>query len=206
VSAVDILVTVAVTLALVALGAFLIHRLNAGHDERLAHFRYERPPQGAIGLHYLHGTGGQRDPRDDDRVGSAPLRVSDTSGAMQLQPPQSAVDDAAEMNSTPVTFPAEFLSSSERQDGVRDTTPASREPVIAASAGEAITKTLTGVLSPSAGGAAGTRRTDMSPPRLDNLPRPDGATHDTPTPSQDHPELPVSAGTPSDRARAHTAI
>ncbi|MCZ4508037.1 hypothetical protein O3Q52_07435 [Streptomyces sp. ActVer] len=35
-------VTVVVILAMVALGAFLIHRLNNQHDERIAAFRFSR--------------------------------------------------------------------------------------------------------------------------------------------------------------------
>ncbi|WP_327397924.1 hypothetical protein [Streptomyces phaeochromogenes] len=35
-------VTVVVILAMVALGAFLIHRLNNQHDERIATFRFSR--------------------------------------------------------------------------------------------------------------------------------------------------------------------
>ncbi|MBO8202013.1 hypothetical protein JW613_27505 [Streptomyces smyrnaeus] len=36
----DALVTVAVVIAMIALGVLLIHRLNAQHDQRIAAFRY----------------------------------------------------------------------------------------------------------------------------------------------------------------------
>jgi hypothetical protein len=39
---VETFVTVAVLLALIALGAFVIHRLNVQHAERIAEYRYSR--------------------------------------------------------------------------------------------------------------------------------------------------------------------
>lgn len=36
----DALVTVAVVIAMIALGVLLIHRLNVQHDQRIAAFRY----------------------------------------------------------------------------------------------------------------------------------------------------------------------
>ncbi|MEU4970113.1 hypothetical protein [Streptomyces smyrnaeus] len=36
----DALVTVAVIIAMIALGVLLLHRLNAQHDQRIAAFRY----------------------------------------------------------------------------------------------------------------------------------------------------------------------
>ncbi|MGW8065017.1 hypothetical protein ACVV2G_22795 [Streptomyces ziwulingensis] len=82
----DTLVTVIVLLAVIAAGAFLIHRLNAQHGDRIAAFHYRRdgvvapdrePPAGQSGRHRTeaaHGAtehrghrGGDRDDRRDGR-------------------------------------------------------------------------------------------------------------------------------------------
>ncbi|MEV6960192.1 hypothetical protein AB0M97_13500 [Streptomyces sp. NPDC051207] len=80
------LVTVIVLLALIALGAFLIHRLNAQRGDRIADFHYGRtgsvvrapaPPAGrkAHGrMSGASGTGGRRDRRDGGRGRLRPPR------------------------------------------------------------------------------------------------------------------------------------
>jgi hypothetical protein len=71
-------VTVVVLLAMVALGAFLIHRLNNQHDERIAAFRYSRSrpaargpapsaPQRVRGRAATSGTGDRQDHGDGGR-------------------------------------------------------------------------------------------------------------------------------------------
>ena len=75
----DALVTTAVILAMIALGAFLIHLLNGQHAERIAAFRYSRflpgprgrnttSPRPAEGGPVLPaGHGARRDHRDGGR-------------------------------------------------------------------------------------------------------------------------------------------
>jgi hypothetical protein len=46
VSNVETVITVAVVLAMIAMGVFLIHQLNAQHDARIASFRYGEAIQG----------------------------------------------------------------------------------------------------------------------------------------------------------------
>ncbi|MFF3378599.1 hypothetical protein ACFYXF_37310 [Streptomyces sp. NPDC002680] len=41
--------TVIVTIAMIAVGVLLIHRLNAQHDDRIASFHYGRPGMPAAG-------------------------------------------------------------------------------------------------------------------------------------------------------------
>jgi hypothetical protein len=43
----ETVITVAVILAMIALGAFVIHLLNGQHAERIAAFQYSRPLPGA---------------------------------------------------------------------------------------------------------------------------------------------------------------
>jgi len=76
-------VTVVVILAMVALGAFLIHRLNNQHDDRIAAFRFSRSlpavrgpappaPEQAPGR---AATSGTSDRRGDDDGGRGRLRT-----------------------------------------------------------------------------------------------------------------------------------
>ncbi|MFD9445390.1 hypothetical protein ACFWBR_07200 [Streptomyces sp. NPDC060006] len=71
-------VTVVVLLAMVALGAFLIHQLNNQHADRIADFPYGRSwptsrepapsePRKVRGRSVASGTGDRRDPRDEGR-------------------------------------------------------------------------------------------------------------------------------------------
>ncbi|MFI8193902.1 hypothetical protein ACIF8T_34960 [Streptomyces sp. NPDC085946] len=79
----DTFVTVMALLALIVLGAFLIHRLNAQHGERISAFPYGRSGSAARGpappterkarsrAHGANDTNGRRDHRDG---GCGPLR------------------------------------------------------------------------------------------------------------------------------------
>jgi hypothetical protein len=84
-------VTVVALLAMVALGAFLIHRLNNQHDERIAAFHYGRSrsaargpapsaPQQVRGRTAPSGTGDRRDHRDGGRGRLRPRRRARTQG------------------------------------------------------------------------------------------------------------------------------
>jgi hypothetical protein len=84
-------VTVVALVAMVALGAFLIHRLNNQHDERIATFHYGRSrpaargpapsaPQKVRGRAGTSGTGDRRDHRNGGRGRLRPRRRARTQG------------------------------------------------------------------------------------------------------------------------------
>jgi hypothetical protein len=84
-------VTVVALVAMVALGAFLIHRLNNQHDERIATFHYSRSrpaargpapsaPQKVRGRAGTSGTGDRRDHRNGGRGRLRPRRRARTQG------------------------------------------------------------------------------------------------------------------------------
>lgn len=87
----EIFVTAGVILAMVALGARLIHLLNNQHDERIAAFHYNRArpagrgpapsaPRKVRGRAATSGTDDRRDHRDGGRGRLRPRRRARTQG------------------------------------------------------------------------------------------------------------------------------